>query len=200
MTTIPPDVKVNGRLCVVVGAGASAVSCVRELLCAGARVRLVGRLPASLSAEAANIEVVPGKYRRAFLKGAALVVAASNGSVNARVARDARALRVRVAKPGAPLCARPEAAGRLSSADRMVRDSTLVAALGDEYTQLARIIATVRPRAVRLITSPRRRLAFFEALADDSFLALIRRDGCQRALVAAEKMLNDALSPGGAPG
>jgi siroheme synthase (precorrin-2 oxidase/ferrochelatase) len=200
MTTIPPDVSVKGRLCVVVGAGASAVAAVRELLCAGARVRLAGRLPAGLSAEAEHIAVVPGKYRSAVLKGAALVVPASSAAVNAAVTRDAKSLRVRVAKPSAPLCASPANAGSLSSTDRMVRDNTLIAALGDEYAHLGRIIALLRPRAVKLITSPRKRLSFFEALADDAFLEVIRRDGCQRALLAAEEMLKDVLSTRGASG
>jgi len=197
MKIIPCDLRVKGEICVVVGAGRLAQQAVRELASAGARVFAVaGRFPSHFPR---CEHFVIGSYRRNHLKDAFLAVAASGGSVNAAVKRDARRAKIHLVAPAGRSKVHPPSTGAVSRpapsrTRRPVRDGAVLAALGDEYAHLGRIISAVRRRAVDEIRDPRRRAAFFEALADDSFLETIRREGCERALAAAENLLENAIS------
>ncbi len=89
---LPLHLKVENRLCVVVGGGKIAARKCRALLDHGACIRVVA--PVLIPAEiwdAKGIEVVHGVYEPRWLEDSFLVIAATNDSkTNARVEHDAR--------------------------------------------------------------------------------------------------------------
>jgi precorrin-2 dehydrogenase / sirohydrochlorin ferrochelatase len=97
---------VDGRLVVVVGGGRVAERRARELLAAGAVVRVVSpEVGAGLAGLAATgaLTVEPRRYRHGDLAGAALAVAATDDpAVNRRVAADGRDSGVLVNRADAP--------------------------------------------------------------------------------------------------
>lgn len=91
---LPLNLRVENRVCVVIGAGAVAERKCRSLLRHGARIRVVGaEIHASPLWQNERVEVIEQTYRRQHLSGALLVIAATNvAETNARVAADARQL------------------------------------------------------------------------------------------------------------
>ena len=86
----PLSLRVQGRLCVVVGAGAVGRRKARGLLDAGARVRVVDPVAARLH-DLEEAHCLPRPYRPEDLADAFLVFAAtSDHDLNRRVAADAR--------------------------------------------------------------------------------------------------------------
>lgn len=99
----PVVLRLDGRLCVVVGGGAVALRKARGLLAAGARLRVVA--PAILPELATNpsLEILPRPFVAADLDGAVLVFAATNDRlVNAEVAACARSRGIPVNCADAP--------------------------------------------------------------------------------------------------
>lgn len=66
--------------------------------------------------------------------------------------------------------------------------------LDPAYAGLARILAAVRIRAIAGIKDARARRAFFETLADDRFLDIIRREGRDKAMLAARALLEEKIA------
>jgi precorrin-2 dehydrogenase / sirohydrochlorin ferrochelatase len=99
----PAFLRIEGKLCVVVGGGRVATRKVRSLLAAGARALVISAvLHADLQALLANgsIDAISASYAAHYLTGASLVFAATNDAeVNLQVVRDAheRGLWVNVA-------------------------------------------------------------------------------------------------------
>lgn len=88
MNDLPVMLKVVGRLCVVVGGGAVAARRIAVLEECGARVRVIAPDAAKLKAD--GIEIVPRNFQSGDLRGAVLVVVATDDpSVNEAVAADA---------------------------------------------------------------------------------------------------------------
>lgn len=86
----PINLRLTGRICVVVGAGRVGWRKARRLLAAGARIRLIDPR-GQFKDPAENFELIRREYRPTDLEGAFLVVAASDRpEVNQRVANDAR--------------------------------------------------------------------------------------------------------------
>jgi siroheme synthase-like protein len=201
---------VRNKLCVVVGSGKPAAAAAAKIVLAGGRVRVIGMRFSSQFACLDRVEMVRAAYQGRLLKDASLVVAASSAKLDAQVLRDARARRIlsataadvasgRILVQDKP-SPRPASSGsrdaktavtaRLEPSGR----AAIRATLGEVYAHLARILSVVRPRAVKLLPNAPRRRAYFEALADDVFLAVIRRDGCEKALARAEKLLKSAAA------
>jgi uroporphyrin-III C-methyltransferase / precorrin-2 dehydrogenase / sirohydrochlorin ferrochelatase len=90
---LPLELRVEGRLCVVVGGGKVASRKCRSLLDHGAQVRVVA--PALFADEiwdAPRIEILHGAYEPTCLQGAFLAIAATDDAkANTRVESDARA-------------------------------------------------------------------------------------------------------------
>ena len=94
----PVNLKIAGRLCLVVGGGPVAVRKVEALLVGGGKVLVVSPEAAALLrrlAQAGTIEWRQRPYRAGDLDGAFIVIAATNRpEVQRQVARDAAAGRV----------------------------------------------------------------------------------------------------------
>ncbi len=89
---LPLNLKVEDRLCVVVGGGQVASRKCRALLEHGARVRVAApALSPDEIWDAIGVEVVHGAYEKSVLEGAFLAIAATNDAdTNARVKLDCR--------------------------------------------------------------------------------------------------------------
>ncbi len=89
---LPLQLKVENRLCVIVGGGRVAARKCRALLDHDASVRVVATaLCANEIWDAPRVSIVHGKYQTGLLEGAFLVIAATDdGEINAQVERDAQ--------------------------------------------------------------------------------------------------------------
>lgn len=93
MALFPMFVKLEGRLCLVVGAGRVAEAKIRSLLVTGAAVRVVGRSPTSVVkrlARTGKISWTPREFNPGDLDGVVVVVSATSPEVNERVCWEAR--------------------------------------------------------------------------------------------------------------
>jgi uroporphyrin-III C-methyltransferase/precorrin-2 dehydrogenase/sirohydrochlorin ferrochelatase len=157
---MPLQLKVEDRLCVVVGGGRVAARKCRALLEHGARIRVVA--PALTTDDAwssERVEVALRIYEPALLKGSFLVIAATDdGQTNARVERDARVaglLVMRVDSPEDsdfifPACLRRGAFtlsfgtdGTAPTLATVLRDDALQCC-GEEYEKLCSLASVAR--------------------------------------------------------
>ncbi len=93
MPTLPINLTVAGKNCLVVGGGPVARRKLRALLEAGARPRVVALEPQPADLPEA-LHWLQEPYRSTHLNGVALVFAAATPEVNSRVVSDARTLSV----------------------------------------------------------------------------------------------------------
>lgn len=209
MKALPIGLLLEGKSCVVVGAGKVAARKAAALLEAGARVKAVGKRFSAEFDRLAGVERVKGAYSRRHLKGAAVVVVAtSDPAVNRAAARDARAegaLVNVVDTPGEcdfifPAVSRKgeisvavSTGGASPALARRLKDK-IAASVDDVYADLAAVLKHVRRRAIEGMPDPAHRRAFFEALASDEFLDLIKREGQEKALRAAEALLDAEIT------
>ncbi len=205
MKSLQADIQVSDKLCVVVGQGSSAAAAALALVAAGARIRIIAaRCPASLRT-LPDVDLLRVTYKSAHIKGAFLVVAASAPALNKRIIRDARKAGALLSVPSSPAASdivleQPSTVTRRKDPAPKAQPPVSVDAgalrltLGDVYAHLARIVCTLRPEAISRIPNPRRRTAFFEALADDDFLDCIRVHGHAAALDRAQGLLSEASS------
>jgi siroheme synthase-like protein len=207
MKTLPVSLVIEGKLAVVVGAGKVAARKAAALIDAGAQVRVVAKEFAPEFYDLEGFEALREAYKRNHLEGASVVIAATDSpAVNARVAKDARAGGALVNVVDTPdLCdftfpavaQRGDVAiavstgGASPSLARKLKDE-IAGSLDDAYVELAKVLGKVRPRAMKEITDAARRRAYFEKLAGDGFLDLIRSKGQEKALAEALKLLDAA--------
>jgi precorrin-2 dehydrogenase/sirohydrochlorin ferrochelatase len=103
MTDYPVQLKLAGRLCVVVGGGPVGLRKIRGLLAAGARVRLVCTQLTAPEALAPEVELVARPFRSQDLEGAFLAMAATgDAGTDQAVAAEARRRGILVSVPGDP--------------------------------------------------------------------------------------------------
>ncbi len=103
MTDYPVQLKLAGRLCVVVGGGPVGLRKIRGLLAAGARVRLVCKGLTAPEALAPEVEHVARPFCPEDLEGAFLAVAATgDAATDQAVAAEARRRGILVSVPGDP--------------------------------------------------------------------------------------------------
>jgi precorrin-2 dehydrogenase/sirohydrochlorin ferrochelatase len=103
MTDYFVQLKLAGRLCVVVGGGSVGLRKIRGLLAAGARVRLVCTQLAAPEALASEVELVARPFRPQDLEGAFLAMAATgHAATDEAVTAEARRRGILVSVPGNP--------------------------------------------------------------------------------------------------
>jgi len=206
MKVLPVNLLIEGKLAVVIGAGRVAARKATALLAAGARVRVVGKDFAPEFDALKGVEAIRAAYRRQHIEGAWVVIAATDSpKTNSLVARDARRVGALVNVVDTPeLCdfifpavvQKGEVAIAVSTGGasptlaKRLKDQ-ISSSLDDAYEGLAKVLAAVRPRAIEAIPDPARRREFFETLADDRFLAVLKKDGYDQALAKARKLLEE---------
>ena len=93
MTGYPISLHLQGKKCVVFGAGKTAQRRVQGLLQAGAMVTVIAPEPKPDCWNKADLTYVQAHYQQAFLEEALLVFAATNDAAcNAQIVQDAQAL------------------------------------------------------------------------------------------------------------
>lgn len=165
MSDYPILLKLEGRLCVVIGGGPVAIRKARGLREAGARVRLVASELAVPAGELADVEAVIRPYRAGDLQGAFIAFAATDDrQVNAAVVREARQRGVLVGVVDAPeegdftlpaLLRRGEltvavaTAGGSPALGALLRDR-LAGQLGPEWATVLEVAAALRQKRLTL--------------------------------------------------
>ncbi len=158
MSELPINLRIAGRLCVVVGAGSVGLRKVRALAGAGAQVRLVTEA-APAAQMPADVEIRLKSFAPEDLAGAQLVFAATDRrEVNAAVARAARAARILVNVADMPqegdfdlpavsrrgdLVLAVSTAGRSPALAALVRDQ-ISRLFGEEWITMLQIASALR--------------------------------------------------------
>jgi precorrin-2 dehydrogenase/sirohydrochlorin ferrochelatase len=187
----PVFLDLKGRDCVVVGGGKVAERKVLGLLKAGARVRVVSPgLTRRLAKEKTNgtIRHIPRRYRKTDLRGAFLVIAATDsGEENGRISSDAGDILVNVVdtpelcnfivpstvKRG-PLTIAVSTSGTSPAMARAIRKE-LESLYGGQFGRYLRGLAGLRARAAGEIKDKKERERFLKSLASGKILKDLRK-------------------------
>jgi len=207
MTHYPVFLDLRDREVVVVGGGTVAERKVRELLDAGARVRVISRaLTPALEAlvESGRIAFRRGEFEETDLEGAWLVLSATDDAeANRRVAEAAARHRLFCNVADAPaLCSFLAPAlvrrgavtiaistGGRSPALAVHLKRLLASSIGPEYGALAELLGRMRPFVQERIPDPKRRADAFRRLIESSVLELLRAGECEAAERRARALL-----------
>jgi precorrin-2 dehydrogenase / sirohydrochlorin ferrochelatase len=210
MRYFPVFLDLKEKRCIVVGGGAVAERKVRNLLKAGAWVKVISpELTVSLSRlrDEKKIFHLSRSYRRKDLKGAVLAIAATNDrTINERVFREATADRIPVNVVDDPahssfivpsivrkkdLLVAISTSGRSPALARLLRQK-LEKEIGPEYPQFLNLLGRVRKKVLSLGLGQRENQRIFRRLVKDDLLPLIRgKKGGE-----LDRRLRMALGPG----
>jgi len=98
MSTYPIYLKLEGRTVCLVGGGQVAARKAKALLSSGAKLRIVAKTfenSIKLLSRNKNVILMKSAYRKSLLKGAVIVIAATNDNkLNNRIANDCRKLKI----------------------------------------------------------------------------------------------------------
>lgn len=198
MIEYPVNLRLEGRICLVVGGGIVGRRKIRGLLAAGARVRLVD--PAPPGDLPPQVEVLARAYRREDLQGVCLAFAAAGEpSVNARVTADAQDAGILVNVADAPdkcsftvpaVLRRAEltmafSTGGASPALAALARDAAAGHFGEEWGVLLRIAAALRQKRLTPAEKSEYNRAVLNNLLDADICALIAardRAGIDRLL------------------
>jgi len=192
MRYFPVFLDLKGKRCIVVGGGAVAERKVKNLLKAGARVRVISpELTASLSRlrDEKRISHLSRSYRKKDLEGALLAIAATDDrTINERVFREATANRIPVNVVDDPahssfivpsivqkrdLLVAVSTSGRSPALARLLRQK-LEREIGPEYPRFLKLLGRVRKKVLSLGLGQRENRRIFRRLLKDDLLPLIR--------------------------
>jgi siroheme synthase-like protein len=207
MRYYPIHLDLKGRQVLVVGGGTVAEGKVRQLISAGARVRLVsptieGTFERLISE--ALIEHRPRGFVEADLEGASLVISATDDSdVNETVSRAARRRRIWCNVVDRPrlcdfitpaLVVRGElqisvstGGGSPTLAQRVKRE--IAALIGDEYGELLEIATGMRAEAKESVKDSERRTELLRAFVESDAINLLREGRGEDARRLAHQLL-----------
>ncbi len=194
MNYYPAFLNLTGRKAVVVGGGKVAERKVRALISSGADITLISpSLTKGLrkSLTAGIIRHIPRQYRRGDLKGAFLVIAATDSAeTNRKVSKEAPALVNVVDVPEecnfiAPsvvkrghLVIAISTGGASPAFSRAIRQE-LQLLYGSEFSGYLKFIKEIRRKAMTVITEKDRRELFLKGLASEEVLAMLRNKGAE---------------------
>jgi precorrin-2 dehydrogenase / sirohydrochlorin ferrochelatase len=210
MRYFPVFLDLKEKRCIVVGGGAVAERKVKNLLKAGARVKVISpelTAPLSRLRDEKKISHLSRSYRRKDLKGALLAIAATNDrTINERVFREATANRIPVNVVDDPahssfivpsivhkkdLLVAVSTSGRSPALARLLRQK-LEREIGPEYPRFLSLLGRVRKKVLSRGLGPRENQRIFRRLVKDDLLPLIR--GKKRREL--DQRLRRALGPG----
>jgi len=210
MKYFPVFLDLKEKRCIVVGGGAVAERKVKNLLKAGARVKVISpelTAPLSRLRDEKKISHLSRSYRRKDLEGALLAIAATNDrTINERVFREATANRIPVNVVDDPahssfivpsivhkkdLLVAVSTSGRSPALARLLRQK-LEREIGPEYPRFLSLLGRVRKKVLSRGLGQRENQRIFRRLVKDDLLPLIR--GKKRREV--NQRLRRALGPG----
>jgi precorrin-2 dehydrogenase / sirohydrochlorin ferrochelatase len=206
MRYYPIGLDISGRRCLVIGGGEVGQRKVERLLECGARVTVVGmELTTALAGleKKGAIDHIPGNYEQKHLKGAFLVIGATDdGDVNERIFRDARKRGVLANIVDDPdrcdfilpaLCRQGElvitvATGGKSPALAKKLRQELEERYGPEYEVLLKIMGEVRGRIIDRGESSEKNRKIFEAIVDSDILDRIRKANWKKVTAIVKEL------------
>ena len=210
MRYFPVFLDLKEKRCIVVGGGAVAERKVKNLLKAGARVKVISpelTAPLSRLRDEKKISHLSRSYRRKDLEGALLAIAATNDrTINERVFREATANRIPVNVVDDPahssfivpsivhkkdLLVAVSTSGRSPALARLLRQK-LEREIGPEYPRFLSLLGRVRKKVLSRGLGQRENQRIFRRLVKDDLLPLIR--GKKRREL--DQRLRRALGPG----
>ncbi|MCC7146427.1 MAG: bifunctional precorrin-2 dehydrogenase/sirohydrochlorin ferrochelatase [Phycisphaeraceae bacterium] len=191
MEGLPVILRVQGRLCVVIGGGGVALRRARSLLEAGAKVRVVAP-DVEKEFAALPVELWRRGYQKGDLQGACLAVIATNDpQVNQQAANDARELGVlinRVDDPesgdftvpahrqNGPITLAVHTGGiSAAAAGRIVRE--LESQLDPDWPKLLEIIAPYRAKLKEQVSDVSLRQQALSRLTDEQAMRTFKQHG-----------------------
>jgi len=192
MNYYPVFLNLAGKKALVVGGGRVAERKVLSLLAAGAGITVVSpSLTKRLAKQASEGRIThrARNYRRGDLKGAFLVIAATDDSaLNRQVAIDAPALVNVVDVPGEcnfiapsvvrrdPLIVAVSTSGASPALSRAIRKE-LEVLYGPGFSDYLRFVKKIRAKALKEIPDGKKRMKFLKTLASEETLKTIREKG-----------------------
>lgn len=211
MPDLPVMLKLAGRRVLIVGGGPTALRRARAMLACGARVAVVAPRVhddlAALAADAAQLTLESRAYGSADCAGAALVVIATDdGSLNDRIAADARAAGALVNRADDP-----EAGDAVVAAHRRLGPITVAVstdgasaaaaatlvercaqAIDADWPTLLQTIAPFRDQLQQTIADADARQAALRRLVDADAMAALKAGGIDALQRHGEAVVRDA--------
>lgn len=202
----PINLNIEGRRCLVVGGGAVALRKVRGLIEAGGDVHVISPQIAP-EIEDLPVQIDRRPFTESDVDGAALVIAATDDeAVNTSAARAAAGRGIPVNVVDVPeLCSfflpavvrrgglaiSVSTSGASPALARIIRER-LEKEFGPEYADYLELLDASRKQVLENISSPDKRRAIFESIANSDLLDVLRTSG--RA--AAESKLQRIIDAG----
>ena len=199
MRYYPLFLDLTGRIAVVVGGGTVAERKIRQLLDAGADVRVISPVATRRVKawhRARRLRWQRRRYRRGDLRGAWLVIAASDDvTVNQRVSDDARRVRIHVNVIDDPKISTAIAPAMFRRGDLVVAISTggkspalaqqlrkqLSREFGRDYAAYVKLLGRVRRQIMQRVLHAAKRRRLLHRLVRSNLLPLVKK-GHTRAL------------------
>jgi len=210
MRYFPVFLDLKEKLCIVVGGGSVAERKVKNLLQAGARVKVISpelTPPLSRLRDEKKIAHLSRSYRKMDLKGALLAIAATDDRrINERVFREATADRIPVNVVDDPahssfivpsivqkkdLLVAVSTSGRSPALARLLRQK-LEKEIGPEYPRFLKLLGKVRQKVIGLGFGQRQNQKIFRRLVREDLLPLIKEKKGREL----DRRLSKVLGPG----
>jgi precorrin-2 dehydrogenase/sirohydrochlorin ferrochelatase len=198
------NLRLEGRLAVVIGGGNVGQRKISTLLTHGARVRVVclEKAPADLEEET---EWVQGNYRAEDLEGASLIFAAATPEVNEKVVADAKRLGLWVNSGTDPMGGDFTLPSRWSKGNLQFGVSAYGATpflsgylrdlwseqIEEEAVIWAELVAELRPLVRQQITDEGDRRRLFRLLSESSWLDRLRNEGKTAVRSAMKEVVDE---------
>jgi len=213
MKYYPLNMNIEGRECLVVGAGAVGARKARSLLECGAIVTVIGEdpVPSLRRLEGERLKIRPRKFRRGDMKSYALVFGATDDAgVNKALYRESRRRGLPVNVADQPdlctfivpslyrrgdLCIAVSTGGKSPAAARAIRED-LEKHYGREYAELVDILGAHRECMMESVDGHRRRAALWRRILDTDLLGILRRRGRRAASERVRKQICAERSEG----
>lgn len=207
MAYYPINLDLQNKKCIVVGGGTVAERKVMSLLEFGGRVVVIApELTPALKqlAEQGKIEHVSAEYQPGSLKGAFLVIAATNERhVNEAVAEEAERLGILVNIVDTPALCNFFVPAAVKRGDLIISVSTsgkspalakhirekLEADFGPEFGMLADLLGAIREKVKAKYSNQRDRNSAYERIINSNVLALLAEGRSEEALEVAIKCI-----------
>jgi precorrin-2 dehydrogenase/sirohydrochlorin ferrochelatase len=216
MKYYPLFMNLEGRECLVVGAGAVAARKARSLLECGAKVTVIGEnpVPSLRRLEGEGLRIRARKFRSGDLGSCALVFGATDDAVvNGEIYRESRRRGLPVNVADQPelctfivpslyrrgdLAIAVSTGGKSPAAARAIRED-LEERYGREYAELAALLGAERDRMIQSVPGHRRRAALWKSILAEGVLDILRRDGKGEAKAFIRRRIDEEAGRGGEP-
>ena len=197
--------RLQGRLCVVVGGGATACRRAKSLQDSGARVRMISPVIQKDFVDQ-EIQIFKRKYQSGDLSDAFLVVIATDDqAVNEQIHRDAKsigALVNRVDDPSTGDLTIPAHeylgpitlavhTGGISAAAAVTIRHELIAALDPDWQKLLELVAPFRVKIQQRFLNAKIRQARLVRLTDAEAMKILKNQGAEQLLSHLQKLLTE---------